>query len=311
MRSGSAATARNGKIDVMPMTWKSACASESEKMAPSFALPYGRARKRTRRIRSATLWINRDKAVPSYTFKNNSISQRRECRIICGKNSGVKDSPTTDDVSLFPHVRSHAYSRAAVPICLLFKGRLRHDAPMKPLPVSCAIILTLLLGALNAVHADSATWNLDPKSGDWNTATNWTPNTVPNDPADVATFEASNQTAISLSANTIVDSIVFNPSASAFTISVIGPPQLTIDGVGVVNNSGVVQKFFCDTQSPQQAGLVAFTGSASARSQCVFTANGSSSVGASIAFSDTASAGTPLLLSPTAAPLALLVTSHF
>jgi len=182
---------------------------------------------------------------------------------------------------------------------------------MKPLPVSCAIILTLLLGALNAVHADSATWNLDPTSGDWNTATNWTPNTVPNDPAGVATFEASNQTAISLSANTIVDSIVFNPSASAFTISVIGPPQLTIDGVGVVNNSGVVQKFFCDTQSPQQAGLVAFTGSASAGSQCVFTANGSSSVGASIAFSDTASAGTPLLLSPTAAPLALLVTSHF
>src|SRR5262245_29598726 len=71
MRSGSAAMARNGKIDVMPMTWNSACASESEKMATSFALPYGRARNTTRRIRSATLWINRDKAVPSYTFKNN------------------------------------------------------------------------------------------------------------------------------------------------------------------------------------------------------------------------------------------------
>src|SRR5436309_15752625 len=71
MRSGSAAVARNGKIDVMPMTWNSACARESEKMAASFALPYGRARKRTRRIRSATLWINRDKAVPSYMFKNN------------------------------------------------------------------------------------------------------------------------------------------------------------------------------------------------------------------------------------------------
>src|SRR6266446_3779829 len=71
MRSGSAAIAKNGKIEVMPMTWKSACASESEKMAASFALPYGRARKRTRRIRSATLWINRAKAVQSYTFKNN------------------------------------------------------------------------------------------------------------------------------------------------------------------------------------------------------------------------------------------------
>src|SRR5438034_10930700 len=78
MRSGSAATARNGKIDVMPMTWKSACAREREKMAPSFALPYGRARKRTRRIRSATLWINRDKAVPNYTVK-----------IMASRNSGT------------------------------------------------------------------------------------------------------------------------------------------------------------------------------------------------------------------------------
>ncbi len=33
MRSGSAAIAKNGKIDVMPMTWKKACASESEKTA--------------------------------------------------------------------------------------------------------------------------------------------------------------------------------------------------------------------------------------------------------------------------------------
>src|SRR5215468_1805718 len=87
MRSGSAAIARNGKMDVMPMTWNSACASDSEKMATSFALPYGRARKRTRRIRSETLWINRDKAVPSYTFKNTCISQRREGELSAGTTS--------------------------------------------------------------------------------------------------------------------------------------------------------------------------------------------------------------------------------
>ncbi len=170
---------------------------------------------------------------------------------------------------------------------------MRHNADMKSPIVSCAIILTLSLGALNAVHADSATWNLDPTSGDWNTATNWTPNTVPNAPADVATFAASNQTAISLSANTIVDSIVFNPGASAFTISAISPAsRLTFDGVGIVNNSGVVQNFVCDAFSLRQEGLVAFTGSASAGSHCVFTANGSSDAGASIGFSDSASAGT-------------------
>src|SRR5438552_6055608 len=91
MRSGSAATARNGKIDVMPMTWKSACASESEKIAPSFALPYGRARKRTRRIRSATLWINRDKAVPDRkSTRLNSSHQIISYAVFCLKKKKNK-----------------------------------------------------------------------------------------------------------------------------------------------------------------------------------------------------------------------------
>ena len=84
-------------MDVMPMTWKSACASDSEKIAASFALPYGRARNRTRRIRSATLWINRDKAVSSYTFNTDSkLHLAAVGRIICGKNAGVKGAgPST------------------------------------------------------------------------------------------------------------------------------------------------------------------------------------------------------------------------
>jgi hypothetical protein len=192
-----------------------------------------------------------------------------------------------------------------------FKGRHRHNAGMKSPILSCAMVLTLSFSALSALYAARATWNLNPTSGYWNTATNWTPATVPNGPADVATFAVSNQTAVSLSADTTLDSIVFNPGASAFTISVIEPPAtLTIDGVGIVNNSGVVQNFLGDSHSYQTAGLVAFTGTASAGSQSVFTANGSSSVGAFIAFSDSASA-VPLLLSPTAASLALPVTSHF
>src|SRR5207237_5024255 len=118
MRSGSAATARNGKIDVMPMTWKSACASESEKIAPSFALPYGRERKRTRRIRSATLWINRAKAVPSYTFKDNGTLHLATAgrQIICRKDSGVKDCRTSDP-------RRIRRRRIRLP----FKQRHKHD----------------------------------------------------------------------------------------------------------------------------------------------------------------------------------------
>jgi hypothetical protein len=40
--------------------------------------------------------------------------------------------------------------------------------------------LMFLLPAL--AHAGSAQWNLNPISGDWNTAENWTPMAVPNGP---------------------------------------------------------------------------------------------------------------------------------
>ena len=60
-------------------------------------------------------------------------------------------------------------------------------------PLSALLLYGLLLLIPNATaHAGSATWNLNPTSDDWNTADNWTPNTVPNDPADIATFGLSN-----------------------------------------------------------------------------------------------------------------------
>jgi hypothetical protein len=43
--------------------------------------------------------------------------------------------------------------------------------------------LMFVLSAL--AYAGSAHWNLNPTSGDWNTAANWTPNEVPNGPADL------------------------------------------------------------------------------------------------------------------------------
>lgn len=45
-------------------------------------------------------------------------------------------------------------------------------------------------------------------------AANWTPNTVPNGPADVATFGVSNTTGITLDASTQLSGIVFNPGAT-------------------------------------------------------------------------------------------------
>ena len=87
----------------------------------------------------------------------------------------------------------------------------------------CAVLLTLSLGALNAAYADSATWRLSPTSGDWNTAANWMPRTVPNGPADIATFSTSSRSTVSLSNVQIeVASLIFDTAATNYTISVGG-----------------------------------------------------------------------------------------
>jgi len=68
-------------------------------------------------------------------------------------------------------------------------------------------LLTFILPT--ASYAISAQWDLDPTSGDWNTAANWTPMGVPNGPADIATFGLSNTIDVSISSNTEVNSIIF------------------------------------------------------------------------------------------------------
>jgi len=50
------------------------------------------------------------------------------------------------------------------------------------------MVLTLSFDALHAVYAGSATWSLNATTGDWNTATNWTPPTVPNATIDTRHF---------------------------------------------------------------------------------------------------------------------------
>jgi autotransporter-associated beta strand protein len=121
-------------------------------------------------------------------------------------------------------------------------------------------------------HAGSAIWDLNPGSGDWNTATNWTPATVPNGSADTATFDVSNTTVVTLSASAEVNGIVFNAGASAFTIATFSANSpLLIDGLGITNNSGIVQNFFV---SPEDNSPIFFTNNATAGNQTSFTVNG-------------------------------------
>src|SRR6266480_5717548 len=110
---------------------------------------------------------------------------------------------------------------------------------------SAAAILTLVLSTASSTFAGSATWKASPATDDWNTAANWTPAIVPNGPADTATFARSNQAGVFITLDTEVNGIGFNPRASAFTIASEPTlvPTLTISGVGVTNNSGIVQNF--------------------------------------------------------------------
>src|SRR5262245_55181321 len=90
---------------------------------------------------------------------------------------------------------------------------------MKTLIAAAIGSLILLFPAL--AYADSAQWNLNPTSDDWNTADNWTPMSVPNGPTDMATFALSNTTNVSISEDTEISSIMFtSAAANAYAMTV-------------------------------------------------------------------------------------------
>jgi autotransporter-associated beta strand protein len=152
-------------------------------------------------------------------------------------------------------------------------------------------VLLMLLSA-SVTHAGSATWNLNPTSGDWNTPTNWSPNTVPNGSNDIATFGLSNVTDISISVHTEVNGIVFDNSASSFTMSTTPfGSTLVFTGVGITNNSGAEQTFAL-LPTFTGPGLIQFGGSATAGRRTSFVSNGVASGAApEIDFMNSSNAG--------------------
>jgi hypothetical protein len=94
--------------------------------------------------------------------------------------------------------------------------------------------LLLLVSTLVATRARAVNgpWAMNPVDGDWNAPSNWSSLTVPDGPTDIASFGPSSITNLFVSANTQVDSIVFNAGASAYTISVGRFRALTISGAG-------------------------------------------------------------------------------
>jgi hypothetical protein len=153
-------------------------------------------------------------------------------------------------------------------------------------------------------QAGSATWQLNPMSSDWNTAANWMPNTVPNGLSDIATFDVSNTTDVAISADTTVDSVVFNPGASAFSISVPPEGSLAFGVGGIANNSGITQNFVAEADESGSFGTISFVNGAAAGAQTTFTTQGStaSSVGGEIKFFGSSSAGNGIFINEGAPP---------
>jgi outer membrane autotransporter protein len=158
------------------------------------------------------------------------------------------------------YIRKHQSSMTAEPM------KANHikiaNRPAKKRPCILTGFITWLLPAfvliltIESSRADKFTWSPPPLSlGFWNDDANWTPMHAPNGSTDTAVFGSSNITLVSISGlnlppnPTVVDGIEFNAGASAFTITVDGAYPLSsrltlnISGVGIMNNSGIIQKF--------------------------------------------------------------------
>jgi autotransporter-associated beta strand protein len=114
---------------------------------------------------------------------------------------------------------------------------------------------------------------------------------VPNGSGDTATFNLSNVTSVSINRQIGVNSIVFTPGASAYTIDVVADlplhGALTLTGVGITNSSGIAQHFDVGTED----SALAFRNNATAGSQTIFSvAAGSNDFVGLIDFYDNSSA---------------------
>ena len=155
-------------------------------------------------------------------------------------------------------------------------------------------LIALNLSSTPVARAGSATWSLNPTNSDWNTAANWSPATVPDGPADIASFALSNNHSVSFSKGTTLDSIVFDAGALSYAISNGLPKNLvSIAGGGIVNHSGNPQNLI------NGAGAkILLQSSATISDQVTITNNGSdpTRTGGILSFRDNSSAGHALLI---------------
>lgn len=140
------------------------------------------------------------------------------------------------------------------------------------------VLVTIACLAPAAVHAQNATWLLNPGSNAFGTATNWSPATVP---TGTASFGVSNTTTIDLTGGFNIGGLTFNAGASAYTFN---NADLDLTGAGIVNNSSQTQTFNIDA-----ASLMSFDNSASAGTAVI------NNNGGNITFNDNTTAGSAII----------------
>lgn len=170
-----------------------------------------------------------------------------------------------------------------------------------------AVFLVTAASIAHAAFAGSATWNLNPGSGLWYGASNWTPATIPNTLSDTATFGLSNITALTEAPGGLLSNLgtfAFTPGASAYTINFANNLYPAMIGAGVMNDSGILQTFSIPPSGEfrdmnETNNMVSFINSATAGVLTQWTVKGSGTGAyrpAELFFNDTATAASATLI---------------
>lgn len=107
-----------------------------------------------------------------------------------------------------------------------------HSGRRNTLPWMAFIGITVAIGAVPA-NAQDATWRSDPASGDFSTASNWDPATVP---TGTAFFEVSNTTTVTNARATTVGGLTLKENAGAYVFN--NEALIIFDGDGFVVEGG-------------------------------------------------------------------------
>jgi outer membrane autotransporter protein len=107
-------------------------------------------------------------------------------------------------------------------------------------------LTSLLLAGIVAVapvgSARAATLWVGSTSSDYGTSANWSPADVPDSLGETAEFGNSTRTTISETGGKTMDAFQFDAGAPSYTVNLDpGNADFTLGGVGIVNNSGLIQ----------------------------------------------------------------------